>query len=99
MIDETYDIFLETLANRRRLKIINVIKNNSKNVSQIVRDTKLEQSSVSHNLKRLETCGFVTVRKNGKERIYSLNKKTIKPLMKLIENHVNQFCKNCVKKL
>ena len=96
MISKAYDIFFETLANRRRLKIIEAIKGGPKTVSQIVGATGLEQSNVSHNLGRLYRCGFVTVKRDGKNKIYSLNKKTLEPLVKLIDLHVNKFCRHCL---
>ena len=98
MIQEAYDIFFETLANKRRLKIIEKLMRGKKSVTQIVKSTKFEQSNVSHNLRRLEKCGFVKAERNGKNRFYSLNKETIQPLMTLIDKHVNKFCKECLEK-
>lgn len=84
------------MANENRLKIIHfLLKTDSKNVSDIVKGTKLEQTSVSHNLRRLLNCHFVEVEQNGKERVYSLNKATIRPLLALMDKHVNSFCVNC----
>ena len=96
MIQRAYDYFFETLANRRRLKIIDLLGIKPMSVSEIVEKSELEQSNVSHNLKRLEYCGFVVVKPNGKQRIYSLNKETIKPLMNLIEKHTHKFCIHCI---
>ena len=98
MIQNAYDYFFETLANRRRLAIIDILRKGQNNVSQIIEKTGFEQSNVSHNLKRLEDCGFVNVKRNGKERIYSLNKETIRPLMKLIDKHTEKFCSQCIKR-
>ncbi len=97
MLHDAYDIFFETLGNRRRLKIVEELIKGSKSVSQIVKAAGFEQSNVSHNLRRLERCGFVKAEKEGKKRVYSLNKETIQPLMLLINKHVNKFCKNCLK--
>ena len=96
MIQEACDIFFETLANRRRLKIIDLLRKGPRNVSEIIKATGLEQSNVSHNLRRLERCGFVFVKQQGKQRIYTLNKETIQPLMSLIDTHINKFCKKCI---
>jgi len=98
MIEKAYDYFFETLANKRRLKIIDLLRNKPMPVSEIVKKSGLEQSNVSHNLKRLEYCGFVNAKPNGKQRIYTLNKETITPLMKLIDKHTNKFCVHCIKK-
>ena len=95
-MDKSYEGFFRTLANVNRLKIIHFLqKRGPKNVSDIVEGTKLEQTLVSHNLKRLHECHFVEVKQNGKERVYSLNKKTIQPLLALMDRHVNTYCINC----
>lgn len=94
MINYSYKRFFTTLGNESRLKIVHFLaKNGSKNVSQIVDGTKLEQTAVSHNLKSLLSCQFVHIKPNGKERVYSINEETIKPLLALMDKHVNQFCK------
>lgn len=97
MMRKAYDIFLTTLANMNRLEIINSLRRNEINVSEISNKTGLNQTTVSHNLKRLFICGFVTVRQKGKHRYYSLNKDTIKPLMEIIDIHVNKYCKKIAK--
>ncbi len=94
---ETYDLFFGSLANPNRLQILNILRQGPKNVTQICQTTGFEQTMVSHNLKRLETCGMVFVEPNGKERIYSLNQKTIKPLMELIDGHMSQYCEHVIK--
>lgn len=86
-------MFFRTLANQGRLEIINLLRKGPKNVSQICSELGVNQTTTSHNLRRLETCGFVFVEQKGKERSYSLNKKTIKPLMKLIDEHMEEYCK------
>jgi len=42
---------------------------------------------ISHNLKPLTRCGFVFVKRKGKERIYSVNRETMEPMFKIIDNH------------
>jgi len=94
MLKKPYELFFRTLANEQRLKIINLLRKGPKNVTQICKELKFNQTTVSHNLRRLKTCSFVFASKNGKERIYSLNKTTIKPLMELIDKHTDKFCKH-----
>jgi len=98
MKDLSYKRFFTTLGNENRLKIIHFLADNgSKNVSEIVTGTELEQTAVSHNLKRLLSCEFVHLQPNGKERVYSINEETIKPLLVLMDQHVRKFCnKACV---
>jgi len=63
-----------------------------KSVSELCFDINEEQSKVSHNLKKLLACNFLDVKKDGKKRIYSLNKETIIPLLDLVKKHVHKYC-------
>ena len=89
---ETYKFFFGALANPNRLQIINALRAGTKNVSQICTITGFEQTMVSHNLKVLEHHGMVFKEKEGKYRYYTLNDKTIKPLMKFIDSHMKEYC-------
>ena len=87
-----YKIFFGTLFSESRLKILNILRCNEKNVSEIVKELKINQPAVSHDLSRLKNCGFVKDKIKGRYRYYSLNKKTIKPLLNIIDKHMSQFC-------
>lgn len=89
----TYHIFFSNLANPLRIKIISALKKNSKSVSDLVKDLKVEQSKLSHALKNLRNCNLVEFKQKGKERIYSLNRKTLIPILKLIDKHSKENCK------
>ncbi len=92
-----YKIFFGTLVSGPRLKIINLLRKKKMNVSEIMKELNMDQTSVSHNLARLSKCGFVEVKSEGKFRYYNLNKKTIRPLMEIIEKHMGQFCVHILK--
>lgn len=87
-----YKLFFASLSNPHRLQIVNVLRQQKLNVSEITAKTGFEQTMVSHNLRRLERCGMVFAEQRGKNRYYTLNHKTIKPLLKLIDNHVKEYC-------
>ncbi len=88
-----YAMFFTTLANNNRLRIINLLRKSGKlNVTDICKNTKLEQSLVSHGLKMLEYHGMVFVKREGKCRYYSVNEQTIKPLLDIIDAHMKQYC-------
>lgn len=91
--DKPHKFFFETLGNQARWDIIHLLHKGPRRVTDIAEKLGYEQSLVSHHLKRLETCGFVRVETNSTERIYHLNKETIGPLLKLVDGHVNKFCK------
>lgn len=88
----SYKIFFGTLVSESRLKIINLLKKEKKNVSEIIKELKIDQSAVSHDLARLKKCGFVTSEIEGKFRYYKINEETIKPLIDLINRHMSQYC-------
>jgi DNA-binding transcriptional ArsR family regulator len=93
MLEDRYDVFFNTLANRKRLAILEYLIDKEKaNVSEVTEALDFNQSTVSQNLMRLESCGFVTREKNGKQRIYSINDDTIRPLIELIEKHTEKYC-------
>ena len=92
-----YGIFFKTLANENRLKIINQLRKGTRCVHDIRKELKFNQTTVSHNLRRLERCGFVFVEQKGKHRFYTLNKKTIMPLMSLIDSHMHDYCEKIAK--
>lgn len=95
--NNTYHIFFTNLANPLRVKIISSLKNKVKNVTELSKELNVEQSKISHSLKLLRHCNIVNVKQSGKERIYSLNKKTIVPILKIIDNHSKLFCRgNCI---
>lgn len=91
-IYEAYKIFFGTLVSDSRLKIINLLRKGKRNVSEIIKELRADQTAVSHDLSRLKRCGFVKVENNKKFRYYSLNEETITPLMRLIDKHMNQYC-------
>jgi len=97
-IREPYKIFFETLSNKTRWDIVHLLQKRGYRVNEIVKNLGYEQSLISHHLKRLETCGFVSFKQKGNERIYNLNKETIKPLLTLMDKHMSKFCKNLCKK-
>lgn len=93
---EPFKLFFETLSNKVRWEIIHLLQDGKIRATAISDELGYEQSLVSQHLKRLRTCGFVTVEKNGRERIYKLNNDTIKPLLELMDKHIENHCRDCV---
>ena len=85
-------LFFSTLSTPSRLGILELLREAPRNVTQIAEALKQEQSMISHNLKPLTRCGFVFVERKGKERIYSLNRKTMEPMYKIIDDHMKKYC-------
>ena len=96
----TYHVFFMNLANPLRIEIISALKQKNMNVSELSKALGVEQSKLSHALGNLRECNIVNAQQKGKERVYSLNRKTILPMLKLIDEHARLNCKgecrNCV---
>lgn len=88
-----YYVFFRNLANPLKMRIITELRKSSLSVNEITDKLKAEQSKVSHALSNLKICNIVTSRVEGKQRIYSLNKKTIIPIFDIIDNHKLSYCK------
>jgi len=91
MIDLTYLGFFKTLDNETRLSIVLCLNDAQKNVNQLSQELNMEQSRISHNLQCLEKNGFVTVKQEGKQRIYSLNKDTVGPILVAVKKHLKKY--------
>lgn len=92
MLSPAHQQFLKTLSNPARVELMLRLLKRPMNVTELVEASGLEQSAVSHHLKRLKICNFVTVKQSGKERVYSVNEETAGPLMRLMNTHVKKYC-------
>lgn len=93
----TYHVFFSKLSNPLRIKIISILDEKPRSVTELAEKLKAEQSKLSHALKEMRDCNIVKVRQEGKQRIYSLSS-TIKPILRLIECHsktCGEKCKGC----
>ena len=96
-MDDKCHLFFETLGTGLKIDLIFQLKKGPLSVKQLSENLKEERSKVSHALISLLECGLVKVRKEGKSRIYILNKDTILPLLNLVEKHIKRYCKICKK--
>lgn len=93
----SFDHFFTTLGNKQRVKLLQFLSQaGPSSVSEISEALNTDQSAVSHNLKQLLVCHFANVEQQGKNRIYSINEDTVKPLFAQIDRHVSKYCvKDC----
>ncbi len=90
----SYNVFFSNLANPLKIGVILSLREKEKNVTEITKDLNVEQSKISHALQSLKNCNIVNMKQRGKERVYSLNKDTIVPMLELINKHAVVHCKN-----
>ena len=99
MTCKSIENFFLNFANKTKLDIIVLLREKKLSVNEIAKELKQEQSKISHNLSKLTKCNILNVEQQGKQRIYSLNKKTVIPMLNLVEEHVRTYCKGgCQKK-
>lgn len=93
MKNNTYHVFFGNLSNPLRVEIISALKEREMSVSDLSKRIKTEQSKLSHALANLRNCKIVNFKVRGKQRVYYLNKKTILPILKIIDCHAKSFCR------
>ena len=91
-LSETCSLFFLTLSNPTRLAIVELLRKGSRNVTEISKALRQDQTMISHNLRPLVRCGFVFVERRWKERVYSLNRETMDGLFNLITSHAEKYC-------
>jgi DNA-binding transcriptional ArsR family regulator len=97
--NEAYYLIFSTLANRTRLAMIDVLKDDRKSISDISAALEQEENIIAHNLKPLEKCAVVLSEGSGERKRYSLNREIIEPLSELLAFHVDKYCprfKECI---
>lgn len=91
-LTETCYGFFSTLANPTRLAILEKLNRSDMTVTEIVEALEQEQSMISHNLKSLLKCRLIYSKRDGKSRIYSLNRDTVGKLFEVVEIHSQNHC-------
>ena len=84
--------FFTNLANPTRLAAIEQLMEKPMSVNELAIALKQEQSMISHNLKPLLQCNLITIKKEGKKHIYTVNQETMRPIFGAIKNHAQKFC-------
>ena len=98
MKENSYYMFFKNLSNKSKFNIIMSLRDGPMSVNDITKKVGEEQSKVSHNLRSLRSCNILKVKQDGKKRIYSLNGKTIIPIIQIVETHVKNNCtRGCCK--
>ena len=87
-------LLFKALSNLYRVSILDALRTGPKNVGEISENLGLEQTVVSHNLKCLTFCGLVNRETVGKTRVYSLNRDTVEPILKVGDRHISRYAYN-----
>jgi DNA-binding transcriptional ArsR family regulator len=81
----TTDAF-NAVAEPRRRQILDVLANGERSVTDVVELLGIAQPQASKHLKVLREVGLVNVRDEGRQRIYRLNSRSLKPIHDWVKN-------------
>jgi DNA-binding transcriptional ArsR family regulator len=82
----TTDAF-NAVAEPRRRQILDVLARGERPVNDLVKRLGLAQPQVSKHLKVLRKVGLVEVRDDGRQRMYRLNGRSLKPIHDWVKNY------------
>lgn len=82
----TSDAF-NAVAEPRRRQILDVLVDGERPVNDLVRELELAQPVVSKHLRILREVGLVDVRGEGRQRVYRLNGRRLKPIHDWLKNY------------
>jgi len=84
--------FFSALSDETRLRILYLLREQGGMcVNDISTAIERDQSLVSHHVRCLRNCGFLTLEKSGKFSIYSLRNERITDILDLADQHVREM--------
>ncbi|SCX16516.1 DNA-binding transcriptional regulator, ArsR family [Lachnospiraceae bacterium YSD2013] len=92
MDDRIYDLadLFKVFSDSTRIRILYVLMDGEKNVSDISEAVDMNQSAVSHQLKTLKASHLVKVRRDGKAMLYSLADDHVETILKIGMEHISE---------
>ena len=84
------EMFLDEIGSRGKFKMLKVLLKGSMSVNELSKETGLSQTHISHNLKSLQMCRFVTKKVKGNVHEYSLGRE-IAPCVRGIANYIDKY--------
>jgi DNA-binding transcriptional ArsR family regulator len=82
--------FFKIISDSTRLSILYLLKENKRNVSEIVEVLDMEQSAISHQLRILKDSRLVRSHREGKSMIYQLDDDHIFDILNQVRIHINE---------
>lgn len=82
--------FFKVISDSTRLSILYLLKEDKRNVSDIVEALDMEQSAISHQLRILKDSRLVRAHREGKSMIYQLDDDHIFDILNQVRIHINE---------
>ncbi|MEA4873910.1 ArsR/SmtB family transcription factor [Anaerorhabdus sp.] len=87
---EEMSLLFKMFSDSTRLKILNLLFEKERCVSDFIEELQMSQSAVSHQLASLKKTHLIKSRKAGKNVYYSLADEHIESIFKMALDHVNE---------
>ena len=84
----TTDVY-NAIAEPQRRDIIDLLKKGELPVNDIADKLGMKQPQTSKHLRVLKEVGLVSVRKEGKQRVYQLNSQELKPVFDWVQSYAH----------
>ncbi len=82
-VEELLPKFFKAFCDPSRIKIIQLLLEKERNVTDLIANLGVSQSGVSNHLACLKWCGFVTSRKEGKSIYYQVSDDRVEKILHL----------------
>lgn len=92
MEEKIYDLadLFKVFGDSTRIRILYLLLDGDKNVSEIAEGLSMNQSAVSHQLKTLRQSDLVRVKRDGKAMVYSLADDHVESILKIGMEHITE---------
>ncbi len=84
------DVF-QAIADPVRREILDILSQKNLSVNEVAEHFNISRQAISKQLKILDECGLVNVLKQGRERYYSIEPKSLIPAFLWIEQYQKQW--------
>ncbi|KXA92817.1 hypothetical protein AKJ65_06990 [candidate division MSBL1 archaeon SCGC-AAA259E19] len=92
MTEEDEIRVLKCLGNEIRYRILKLLEEEERSVSEITEELEERQTLISHHLRSLQDCGLIEKRREGRKRIYRLADPQISKFLAKVSDLAKDFC-------
>ena len=86
--------FFKGLGDPTRLRIVEILLERERNVSELIKLLRVPQSNISNHLACLKWCGYITSRKQGTSVYYQITDDRVKKVVGLAREIIADHAEN-----
>jgi DNA-binding transcriptional ArsR family regulator len=92
--DEILSKFFKGLGDTTRLRIVEMLLEKERNVTELIRFIEVPQSNISNHLACLKWCGYITSRKEGTSVYYQITDDRVRKIVGLAREIIADHAEN-----